>query len=75
MATLKELSDEATQGEWGTGDIVEGQLIGQWVGLGPMAGEDNIYAFMAVDANFIVALVNAFRRGELVEIGQPGSAA
>lgn len=63
---LERLSAEATPGPWYQGDIVEGQLIGQWQEIGPTDDPCRLYAFMAVDANFIVALVNAYRAGTLL---------
>lgn len=65
--TLTELSARASPGKWFQGDIVEGQLIGQWQGLGPEDREAPLYAFMAVDANFICALVNAYRSGAMID--------
>lgn len=65
--TLADLSAQASPGKWLQGDIVEGQLIGQWQELGPEAKEGLLYAFMAVDANFVCALVNAYRSGVLIE--------
>lgn len=65
--TLKELSDEASPGPWLQGDIVEGTTIGQWQVV--LVGDDaeKLLCFMASDANFICALVNAYRAGKLIE--------
>lgn len=65
--TLAELSAQASPGKWLQGNIVEGKLIGQWQELGPEAREGLLYAFMAADANFVCALVNAYRSGALIE--------